>query len=205
MPDWIKPDWIRDAVLLALGALGTAIWFFWRRKAEQTPVFENIQKAEKLLTLRKELDNTNYTIADLKNLEDILMGRAVVAKELSASYEQRAEEVRSIEFSKPMTQREMNVVAAHAYESAERSLETTICQLKEYLSPEEAARLDDANAAWRDYIQKHAHFAAAQHEGGSIQPLILASALESVTVARIVELEVELKQFRETRVPNCER
>jgi len=73
-------DWIKDVVLLVLGGIGTAIWFFWRRKAEQTPVFENIQKAEKLLGLQRELDKTNYTIDDLKKLEYILMGRAEVAK-----------------------------------------------------------------------------------------------------------------------------
>lgn len=77
------PDMLKDVVLLLLGGIGTAVWFFWRRKAEQAPVFESIQKAEKLLSLRKELDNTNYTVEDLKSLEDALMGRAEVAKELS--------------------------------------------------------------------------------------------------------------------------
>ena len=75
-------DWIKDIVLLILGGIGTAFWFFWRRKVQQTPVLENIQKVEKLLSLRKELDNTNYTIDDLKSLEDALMGRADAAKEL---------------------------------------------------------------------------------------------------------------------------
>ncbi len=60
------PDMLKDIVLLVLGGIGTAVWFFWRRRAEQAPVFENIQKAEKLLSLRKELDNTNYTVADLR-------------------------------------------------------------------------------------------------------------------------------------------
>ena len=66
-------DWIKDIALVILGGIGSAIWFFWRRKVEQKPVFENIQKAEKLLYLRKELDKTNYTIKDLRSLEDALM------------------------------------------------------------------------------------------------------------------------------------
>jgi hypothetical protein len=52
------PDMLKDVVLLLLDGIGTAVWFFWRRKAEQAPVFENIQKAEKLLSLRKELDKS---------------------------------------------------------------------------------------------------------------------------------------------------
>ena len=184
---------------------GTAIWFFWRRKVEQKPVFENIQKAEKLLSLRKELDKTNYTIKDLRSLEDALMGRAEAAKELGASFEKQAEEIRRIEFDSAMTQTEMNIVAAQAYERAERKLETIIAELKEYFSPEEIARLDETTEAWRNYQRKHAEFLASQYEGGSIQPLIYASALESLTIARIVELETELKRLKDTCVPYRER
>lgn len=198
-------DWIKDIALVILGGIGTAIWFFWRRKVEQKPVFENIQKAEKLLSLRKELDKTNYTIKDLRSLEDALMGRAEAAKELGASFEKQAEEIRRIEFDSAMTQTEMNIVAAQAYERAERKLETTIAELKEYFSPEEIARLDETNEAWRNYQRKHAEFLASQYEGGSIKPLIYASALESVTIARIVELETELKQLKDTCVPYRER
>jgi uncharacterized protein YecT (DUF1311 family) len=198
-------DWIKDIALVILGGIGTAIWFFWRRKVEQKPVFENIQKAEKLLSLRKELDKTNYTIKDLRSLEDALMGRAEAAKELGASFEKQAEEIRRIEFDSAMTQTEMNIVAAQAYERAERKLETTIAELKEYFSPEEIAGLDETNEAWRNYQRKHAEFLASQYEGGSIKPLIYASALESVTIARIVELETELKQLKDTCVPYRDR
>ena len=198
-------DWIKDIALIILGAIGTTIWFFWRRKVEQKPVFENIQKAEKLLSLRKELDKTNYTIKDLRSLEDALMGRAEAAKELGASFEKQAEEIRRIEFDSAMTQTEMNIVAAQAYERAERKLETIIAELKEYFSPEEIARLDETTEAWRNYQRKHAEFLTSQYEGGSIQPLIYASALESLTIARIVELETELKRLKDTCVPYRER
>ena len=194
-------DWLKDVLLLLLGGAGTALWFFWRRRAEQAPVFENIQKAEKLLSLQKELDNTNYTVEDLKNLENALMGRAEVAKELSISFEQEAKEIREIEFKDAMTQNEMNIVAGQAYERAEHKLERIIVEMKEFYSPEECARLDEANEAWRIYQRKHADFLASQYEGGSIQPLIHASALEAVTIARIVELETELKFMKDTRVP----
>lgn len=46
-------DILKDVVFFILGGIGTALWFFCRRQVEQTPVFENIQKTEKLLSLRK--------------------------------------------------------------------------------------------------------------------------------------------------------
>jgi uncharacterized protein YecT (DUF1311 family) len=199
------PDMLKDVVLLMLGAIGTAVWFFWRRKAEQAPVFENIQKAEKLLSLRKELDNTNYTVEDLKNLEDALMGRAEVAKELSVTYEQQAQQVREIEMNTTMTQAEMNIVAAQAYRKVEQKLDVIIEQIKTFFSPEECEHFDKANQAWKTYQKIHANFVASQYEGGSIQPLIHASALETVTIARIVELETELKSMKDTQVPYAER
>jgi uncharacterized protein YecT (DUF1311 family) len=199
------PDWIKYVVLPIIGGIGTVIWYFLRRKAEQTPVFENIQKAERLLSLRKELNKTNYTIEDLKNLEYALMERSEVAKELGESYAQQAEEIRRIEFSKAITQSEINILASQAYQRSENKLESTIAELKEYYSPNEIARFDKANEAWRDYQLKYAEFVASQYKGGSIQPLIYASALESLTIARIVELEAELKQVKKTCVPYRER
>lgn len=199
------PDMLKDIVLLLLGGAGTAGWFFWRRKAEQASVFENIQKAEKLLSLRKELDNTNYTVGDLKSLEDALMGRAEVAKKLSVTYEQEAQQVQEIEMNTAMTQAEMNIVATEVYRKAQRKLVQTIEEMKVYFSPEECTRFEKANQAWRTYQQIHADFVASQYEGGSIQPLIHASTLEAVTIARIVELETELKFMKDTQVPYAER
>lgn len=194
------PDWGKDIVLLIIGGIGTAIWFFWRRKAEQTPVFENIQKVEKLISLQKELDKTNYTIEDLKNLEHALMGHAEVAKELGESYEQQAEELKRIESSQAMTQSELNIFASQAYQRSERKLESTIAELKKYYSSNEIAIFDETNKAWRDYQSKYAEFVASQYKGGSIHLLIFASALESLTIARIVELETELKRNKDSCV-----
>ena len=199
------PDWTKDVVLLLLGGAGTALWFFWRRKAEQAPVFENIQKAEKLLSLKKELDATSYTVKDLKNLEDSLMGRAEAAKILSESYEEEANRVRELELKNAMTQSEMNIAAAQAYQRAENRLLDTIEKFKAFYSPDEVLNFDEAQSAWRNYQMKNASFLASRYEGGTIKPLIYASALESAAVARIVELDAELKYMQDTLVPYAER
>ncbi|RKT38019.1 lysozyme inhibitor LprI family protein [Thiocapsa rosea] len=198
-------DMLTDIVLLVLGGVGATVWFFWRRRAEQAPVFENIEKAEKLLSLRKELDNTNYTVADLKNLEDTLMGRAKVAKKLSITYEKEAQRVREVEQNTGLTQAEMNIAAADAYRMAESKLDSVIAQIKGFFSPEGCAQFDQSNDDWRAYQQSHAAFVASCYDGGTIQPLIHASVLEAVTIARLVELEAELKFIKETQVPYAEQ
>jgi hypothetical protein len=35
---------LKDVVLILLAGIGTAVWFFWRRKAEQAPVFETFKR-----------------------------------------------------------------------------------------------------------------------------------------------------------------
>lgn len=189
-------DIVKDVLLLLLGGVGTAIWFFCRRKIEQIPVFENIQKAERLLSLRKELDNKNVTLEDLKKFENELMWRAVIAEELSISYEQEAQQIREID-SSHMTQSEMNIVAFQAYQNAEQKLDGLIEQLKAFLSPNERNHFDKVNEAWRSYLRIHADFEASKYEGGSIQPLIHAKSLEKATIARIVEIESELEFIKD--------
>ena len=199
------PDMLKDIVLLALGGIGTSAWYFWRRKVEQTPAFESIQKAEKLLSLREKLDNANCTIEDLKSLEDALMGRAEIARELSITYENEAQQVREIELNSAMTQAELNKSAEQAYLKTENKLNAVIEQFKEFLSPDGCARFNSANEAWQLYQKIHADFLASRYEGGSIQSLIHASALETVSIARMVELEAELNFMKETQVPYAEQ
>ena len=117
-------------------------------------------------------------------------------KELGVSFEKQAEEIRKIELDTAMTQTEMNIVAAQAYEQVERKLDATIAELKIFLPPQEISKLDETNTAWRNYREKHADFLSSQYEGGSIQPLIYASTLASVTIARIVELEARLNELK---------
>ena len=187
------------------GGAGTAAWFFWKRKAEQAPVFESIQKAEKLLSLRKELDKSSYTVDDLKQLEDSLMGKAQAARQLGESYELEARRLRELEGQKAVTQLEMNVVAIEAHARAQRKLDEVVARLRKSQSPEDREEFDRIQAKWAQYQEANAKFMASRFEGGSIQPLIYASALESTAIARIVEIDAELQYLKDTIVPAEER
>ena len=199
------PDWAEHLLTLVLGGAGTAAWFYWRRRVERKPVFENIERTQKLVNLKKELDSTQYTLEDLRSLEEALMGRGTVAKALARSYEHEAETLRALQHKSAVTQADMNLAASQAYERSAHKLESIVAGFKEYLSPDEISRFDSAQNVWLEYRKRNADFLASQYEGGSIQPLIHASALESVTIARIVELEAELTQAKELLVPYLER
>jgi uncharacterized protein YecT (DUF1311 family) len=58
-----------------------------------------------------------------------------------------------------------------------------------------------AQRAWREYQTENALFFASRYKGGSIQPLIHASALEGAAISRIVELEAELTDLKNLRGP----
>jgi uncharacterized protein YecT (DUF1311 family) len=192
-------DWVKDLVLAILSWIASTSSNFINRKVEKKPIFENIEKAQKLLCLQKELDQTKYTLEDLKHLEDALMGEADADRKLGSNYERRSDIIKRIELDTATTQTEMNIVAGQAYERAERRLESTIKELKEHFSDSDEGikEIDVMNKAWEVYRKEHAEFVAKPYKGGTIYPLIYASALESVTITRITELETLLKQLRE--------
>jgi uncharacterized protein YecT (DUF1311 family) len=134
-----------------------------------------------------------YTSDDIEQLTDALALIAEVAEELGMSYASEAQRLRELDPRFAGNQMEMNFASYDAYERAETKLKQIITGLKEYYSPEEIERFDEVNAAWKTFQELNADFAASEFAGGSIVPLIYASALESVTIARVVELETDLR------------
>jgi uncharacterized protein YecT (DUF1311 family) len=159
-------------------------------------VLEQIDKQQRLLDLKKSLDATGTTLDDLKILEDSILGKARSAKTLAEAYEDQAIEIYAVETSAHMTQAEMNKHAADSFHRAEARLNELTASLRVLLEGSERAAFDQSHQAWLQYRDKSAEFQSARYEGGSIQPLIQASALESATISRIVELEPTLQELR---------
>lgn len=181
-----------------LGALIAALGFFARRRIEQKPTFEQIDKQQKLLDLKKSLDASGTTLDDLRVLEDTIMGRANSAKTLAAAYQEQAVQIYTIDHSEHITQADMNRNAAASFQRAEERLGALVEDLRQHLSGGSLDAFENSQQAWLRYRESSADFQASQYDGGSIQPLIHASALESVTISRIVELESLLKELHAT-------
>ena len=178
------------------GALIAAIGFFVRRRIEQKPMFEQIDKQQKLLDLKKNLEASGTTLDDLKVLEDTIMGKANSAKTLAAAYQEQAVQIYATDHSEHMTQADMNRHAAASFHRAEERLAALVEDLRQYLSGGRLDAFENSQQMWLRYREASAEFQSSQYHGGSIQPLIHASALESVTISRIVELEPLLKEMQ---------
>lgn len=198
-------DYVAGILTALFSAAGVAAWYLVRRYNEKQPLSEAIDRAQKTAELKKTLDQHNYTLEDLKELQEGLMGRAEVASKLSTSFAEEAGRISEMLMSNAMTQLDMNEAASRAYDITNIKLEHVISEIKKYFEPTQIESFDEAQTIWREYQKKNAEFSASQYEGGSIQPLIYASTLEKTAISRLVELEEELNFMKDVLVPCSER
>lgn len=187
---------LENFLYAVFGSLIAALGFFVRRRIEQKPMFEQIDKQQRLLDLKKNLEASSTTLDDLKVLEDTIMGKANSAKSLAAAYQEQAVQIYATDHSENMTQADMNRHAAASFDRAEERLVALVEDLRRHLSGGSLDAFENSQQAWLRYREASAEFQSSQYEGGSIQPLIHASALESVTISRIVEIEPLLKDLQ---------
>ena len=95
------------------------------------------------------------------------------------------------------TQAEMNQTAAQGYYKADAELNKVYKMLMSKLDENGKALLIKAENDWIKYRDSHCKFEASFYEGGSMQPMIYSSCLESVTMDRIKELKAAIKEFGE--------
>lgn len=93
------------------------------------------------------------------------------------------------------TQAEMNQTAAQGYYKADAELNKVYKILMLKLDEKGKSMLIKAENDWIKYRDSHCGFEASFYEGGSMQPMIYSSCLESVTKDRIKELKEALKEF----------
>jgi uncharacterized protein YecT (DUF1311 family) len=80
----------------------------------------------------------------------------------------------------PLTQADMNALAARDAAKALEDLATIIKELRGTLDPDRARFLDEAQSAWRRFADLQADFEASQCKGGTMEPL-----MRSATIARL--------------------
>jgi uncharacterized protein YecT (DUF1311 family) len=95
------------------------------------------------------------------------------------------------------TQAEMNQTAAKGYYKADAELNKVYKVLMSKLDEKGKSLLIKAENDWIKYRDSHCKFEASFYDGGSMQPMIYSSCLESVTMDRIKELKVAIKEFSE--------
>jgi uncharacterized protein YecT (DUF1311 family) len=96
--------------------------------------------------------------------------------------------------NEPLTQTAMNIEAGKRAAALEESLEGEISQLLSKLDDEDKAFLNRSQDAWRTYRTAFAALEGNAAKGGSMRPLLYASALAAVTKHRILEIQESLRQ-----------
>ncbi len=88
------------------------------------------------------------------------------------------------------TQLEMNIQANNDYKVADAKMNTLYKKVLNSLkNASDKKLLLEAQRAWIKYKETHCKLAAKAYESGSIQPLIYATCLTSITEDRIKELK----------------
>jgi uncharacterized protein YecT (DUF1311 family) len=92
----------------------------------------------------------------------------------------------------PQTQAEMNVCAAQEFRRTDARLNTVYQKLVKTLDANRRVKLRAAQRAWLAYRDAQCDFEASASEGGSMQPLELASCKSNATKERIAQFQQEL-------------
>lgn len=88
-----------------------------------------------------------------------------------------------------MTQQEMNRCAGDEYRKADAELNKVYQQTMAKLTPEHKPKLKAAQLVWIQFRDAHCDCEAFTFDGGSMQPLIKFTCLESETQHRIQQLK----------------
>lgn len=88
-----------------------------------------------------------------------------------------------------MTQNEMNRCAQEGYKKADAELNKVYQQTMAKLSPEHQQKLKTAQLAWIQFRDAHCDCEAFTFDGGSMQPLIKFTCLDSVTKRRTQQIK----------------
>ncbi|GAB3379993.1 lysozyme inhibitor LprI family protein [Lysobacter fragariae] len=177
---------------LLAGAVITWGLYFIQRRLERRKTSEIIDRNQKLLALKQGLEASSTTLEELRQFEGRLIGKAQAAVEIAGHYVSQAGEVARQGERSTLTQREMNDQAMAGFHATDHALERSVAHLRSQLSGDDLGAFEQVHQAWLAYRDRYARFIAQSYSGGSIQPLIHAVTLESITAAWKLELETQL-------------
>jgi uncharacterized protein YecT (DUF1311 family) len=181
--------------LVILGVIVSAIGYLIKRRIESKPQIEEIDKHKKLLDIHKQMNEQGVEIAELKQLEAMITGKAAAIT--SNAIILQAESTPLIENidTEDFTQSELNVRARQSLDKAREKMQQAIAGIDSRVGDIESQALMNSQHEWERYSTSQAEAAASSFRGGSIYPLIIISELESLTNERTARLQAELDEL----------
>jgi len=179
-------------IYLLIGAAFTWGLYFIQRKVERRKTAETIERSQKLLALKLGLEDTNTSLDELRQFEGRLIGKAEAAVKIAGRYVTQAGEVARHSGDDTLSQDDISQQAIAEFQNIDARLDGLVGHLRKQLDGDNLDTFDAAHLAWLGFRERYARFIAQSYSGGSIQPLIHAVTLESITAAWIAELETQL-------------
>lgn len=181
--------------LIAGGAL-TWGFYFVQRRVERRRTVEVIDRNQKLLVLKQELEGANTSLEELRRFEDRLIGKAEAAVRIADRYVSEVAEVARARGEAVLDEEAMNERAIASFLRVHARLDALVARLRAQLDGHGLEAFEAVHQGWLGYRERYARFIAETYSGGAsggaIQPLIHAVTLESITAAWITELETQL-------------
>lgn len=177
---------------LIVGAALTWAFYFIQRRVERRGEVDAIERHQKLLALKQGMETAETSLDELRRFEHRLLGRAETAARIADNYFSKAEEVARHAREDDTAVDAIDHEARLAFRRADAELDGLVEHLRRQLDGEALHTFEQAHARWLDYRERYARFIATSYSGGALRPLIHAVTLESVTLAWISELELQL-------------
>ena len=187
---------LEQLALVALGGLGTALWYFIKRKVENTQQNESLDRHKKLLDIHKQMNEQGIDVAALKNIEEILSGKKLAIESRTAEIQSQVKPLINPTEGTNLTQLELIERARNSFEKAKERMQRAIGELDSRFDDQSSQVLMRSQTEWERYSVSQAESSAATYKDGSIYPLIYFSEMESLTNERAARLQAELDELR---------
>jgi uncharacterized protein YecT (DUF1311 family) len=102
---------------------------------------------------------------------------------------------------KIITTQDMFEEAEREFKKADAQLNATYQSLLRYLDPKETEALRIAQRAWLAFRDADAKLSGLEFDGGTLEPVVIMSAMASLTRERTKHLKLHLETRASTRAP----
>lgn len=178
-------------IYLLIGSAVTWGLYFIQRRLERRKTTEVIERNQKLLNLKQGLEQASTSLDELRQFETRLIGKAEAAVKIAGRYVSQAGDVVR-HGAAAATQDDISQQAIAQFQVLDARLDEVVVHLRRQLDGDDLTAFEQVHLAWLSFRERYARFIAQSYSGGSIQPLIHAVTLESVTATWMAELETQL-------------
>ncbi|MFK5949688.1 MAG: lysozyme inhibitor LprI family protein [Methylococcales bacterium] len=192
-------DMIEKIGLILLGAVISLVIYLVKRKLENKPQLETLEKHKKLLDIHRKMNDQGIDIKGLRELEEKLNDKAEAIQSNVALLQSESKPIVSNDETEELSQTELNIRATELVEEAKNKLQETIAAIDGRIGDDESQALMNSQIEWERYSRSQAEVAASGYKGGSIYSFIYGSELESLTNERTARLKEELNEIMRLR------